>query len=78
VAFCGDNDMNVIRPAIDCVQVPLANCAMLLDRRFDDAALPLIERNGAFRHVHKGHSLPFNIWRAENSCLLDPTAIITG
>jgi hypothetical protein len=38
-----DNDMQMIRPAVHCMQSPTANLAVLADRRFNERPLLGIE-----------------------------------
>lgn len=60
-ARCHDH-MNVLRPRIHDMQMPVANPAVVRNGLLDNAALFLIQDEFRFGHQPSGRLLQFGIW----------------
>jgi hypothetical protein len=74
----GDHDVNVIGPAIDRMEGPLADRTMVGNGFLNKAALFRIEAEGRFQHVEHGLELSHGIGFLKAAATLIPAARVAG
>jgi hypothetical protein len=72
-----DNDVHVIRPAVDGVQVPAASGARFGDLPLDNGALFGIQSARVLGHSRFRLQLSARVWELPAMSVFDPTAFIT-
>src|SRR5579883_1363062 len=78
VAMGRDDDVHMIRAAIDGMESPTTNPAMVGDGGFDEAALFVVKAAGILSHACG--RLPCNdgIWELHSAPVLDPSPLVAG
>jgi hypothetical protein len=74
----GHDDVNMVRAAGDCVQVPAVNSAMIQNRAFDDRTLSLVQHQWHLCHAGPGSSLEVEIGRTELAWLRNPASCVAS
>ncbi len=77
-ASSGDDDVNMVGPAVDRVQMPAATVAMLSDRVLDEFPLRGVQIERRFGHERSGDFFEVRVRRKKLAWLRDPTSFITG
>jgi hypothetical protein len=78
IAIRRDHHMDVVRSAVDGVESPAANTAVVRDRRFDQPALLVVEPTRRFRHACRRLALDDRIRQPHSHAVLNPTTLVAG
>ena len=76
VEICRDDDVQVIRAAVDGMQNPAANGAVVGDGLLDESSLFVVEKAGVFGHQCGGFELFHQVRKLKAVAILHPTSLV--